>query len=61
MKQCLRHQWRSHSTVTTVVQDSSHTDTAAEVVLLKASLQEISLALNQVSATCELWFDLRQL
>jgi len=59
MKQCLRHQWRSHSTVTTVDQDSSHTDMAAEVVLLKASLQEISIALNQVSTPCELCFDLR--
>ena len=59
MKQCSRHQWRSHSTVTTVDQDSSHTDMAAEVALLKASLQEISIALNPVRHRHELWFDLR--
>ena len=59
MKQCLRHQWRSHSTVTTVDQDSSHTDMAAEVALLKASLQEISIARNPVRRTRGLWFDLR--
>jgi hypothetical protein len=54
MKQCSRHQWRSHSTVTTVDQDSSNTDMAAEVALLKASLQEISIALNPVRHTRKL-------